>query len=142
MTRLTIRKKVSAGELWAGQCAERLSSCLRLVPTSKTYILRNILDSELVKLATTPDNALLTAEIAEVQDATARSRINGTLLSWKSQEEIHLLGILQLILSLILVSGRSMTDGRYHLHFISCILLTSYYSSLEASDWEFRPCSQ
>ncbi|KAJ3891310.1 MAGE-domain-containing protein [Lentinula edodes] len=107
---------------------------------SKTYILRSILHSTLISLAALPDEEILTAELDDASDeldddgTPAPSQIQGsrrprrsqstslspptctgTLLSFSSPtlpalENVAALGIQNVILSLILTSGRLISD--------------------------------
>ncbi|KAJ3806172.1 MAGE-domain-containing protein [Lentinula aff. lateritia] len=88
---------------------------------SKTYILRSILHSTLISLAALPDEEILIAELDdasdELDDSTSLSppTCTGTLLSFSSPtlpalENVGALGIQNVILSLILTSGRLMSD--------------------------------
>ncbi|KAJ3888960.1 MAGE homology domain-containing protein, partial [Lentinula edodes] len=81
---------------------------------SKTYILRSILHSTLTSLAALPDEEILTAELDDASDkldddgTPAPSQIQGSRRPRRSQSTT--LGIQNVILSLILTSGRLISD--------------------------------
>lgn len=85
--------------------------------SSKLYIVRSCLDAKLIRAATTQDNELQEAEMDDLVDrglATDKDEIPdrplGTLLAWKNMEPMALTGVLQLVLCLILVNGRSLPE--------------------------------
>ena len=94
--------------------------CSVAAPTgTKTYILRSVLDPQLIQLATVPD-----AEILEIEqeDAAAdeqhvkdddgnTSAATGAILAWQSGDSLGTVGLLYVILSLILVNGRALADS-------------------------------
>lgn len=52
------------------------------------------------------------------------SRSYGTIISWSKCDQLSPIGILYVILALILVSGRVMSDSTYSLACLTYILLT------------------
>ncbi|KAI0791274.1 MAGE family-domain-containing protein [Abortiporus biennis] len=86
---------------------------------TKTFILRSVLDPFLIEQATIPDKDILKSEQEEGfgfgdeddEDSQAASRATGSLFAWQSSDQVGNIGILYVILALILVNGRSMTDA-------------------------------
>lgn len=93
---------------------------------SKTYVLRSNLDPRIVAQAAN----VVEGETFEEDDATppeatsaknkAWAQDDGVLLNWKKSDQLQHLGILQVILSLILVSGRALADSLFH--FLSSVV--------------------
>ncbi|KAH9992547.1 MAGE family-domain-containing protein, partial [Russula compacta] len=81
---------------------------------SKTYILRSTLDPVLVERAATTNKRILEAEAADAPDdvdgAGPGVRTYGSLIAWNSADQLSALGILHVILALILVSGKVISD--------------------------------
>lgn len=76
--------------------------------SSKTYIIRSVLDAQLIKLANTPDPDILEQE---TKDGMPQALQTGAILSWDNTEPVEGHGILVVLLSLILVHGKSMPDS-------------------------------
>ncbi|KAJ7583842.1 MAGE family-domain-containing protein [Mycena floridula] len=88
------------------------------VSGSKTYILRSVLDPALIERACTAYPALI-AEEPEVDsdfDEDSCVRTNGSIISWSTSDQLGPLGIVYVILSLILVSGRVIGDAELRTH--------------------------
>ncbi|KAG9004065.1 hypothetical protein FRB94_002714 [Tulasnella sp. JGI-2019a] len=114
---------------------------------AKAYILRSTLPPALIKAASVKDNELLAAEIKDLQDLGLASegedddrtgRPQGVLLAWKSVEPVALTGVLQVILCLILVNGRSMPEAQlknqlkhFHLHWNSVFPMPGHETEKE-----------
>ncbi|KAG1745033.1 MAGE-domain-containing protein [Suillus paluster] len=85
---------------------------------SKTYILRSVLDPVIIEEAARTDERLYEEQIADSQedgdDDDDMPRSYGCIISWSTTDQLGALGVLHTILSLILVSGRSMTDLDLH----------------------------
>ncbi|KAG8844901.1 hypothetical protein FRB96_002790 [Tulasnella sp. 330] len=115
--------------------------------SSKSYVLRSTLPPALIKVASAKDNDLLTAEIQDLRDLglvgdneddDAREGPLGSLLAWKSVESLALTGVLQLILCLILVNGRSIPEPQlknqlkhFHLHWSSSFPMPAHHTEKE-----------
>ena len=82
---------------------------------SKTYILRSALDSVLIERTTSTNKRILEAEAAEAPDDVDGTdpgmRTYGCLIAWNSADQLSALGILHVILALILVSGKIISDS-------------------------------
>lgn len=92
--------------------------CDTAAPTgTKTYILRSILDPVLIELANAADPDLLAEERAEYEDAEVADELDlrsyGSILAWNSSDQLGTVGILYIILALILVEGRVLSDSKY-----------------------------
>ncbi|KAH7886758.1 MAGE-domain-containing protein [Phlebopus sp. FC_14] len=80
---------------------------------SKTYILRSVLDIAIIEQAAVTDERLLEEQIAEGPNEDYEDDIPrnyGSIISWSSADQLAALGLLHVILALILVNGRSMSD--------------------------------
>lgn len=90
---------------------------------SKTYMLRSCLHPLIIERAALTDEQILEQELADTpfddsddeddngaDDDERRPRPYGSLISWSTTDQLGPLGILYVILALILVSGRVMTD--------------------------------
>ncbi|KIJ67308.1 hypothetical protein HYDPIDRAFT_25776 [Hydnomerulius pinastri MD-312] len=81
---------------------------------SKTYILRSTLDIAIIEQAALTDERLLEEQIAEGpdhdDDDDDTTRNYGSVISWSSADQLGALGLLYVILALILVNGRSITE--------------------------------
>ena len=82
---------------------------------SKMYILRSALDPVLIERTTLTNKRILEAEAAEAPDDVDGTdpgmRTYGCLIAWNSADQLSALGILHVILALILVSGKIITDS-------------------------------
>jgi hypothetical protein len=91
--------------------------CLAVSQGSKTYILRSTLDPALIERAALTNKRLLEAEAADMPDdvdgAEQGVRPYGTLIAWNSADQLSALGILHVILALVLVSGKVISDSAY-----------------------------
>ncbi|EMD36010.1 hypothetical protein CERSUDRAFT_66377 [Gelatoporia subvermispora B] len=90
----------------------------RAAPTgTKNYILRSTLDPALIELANAPDPDLLAEERAEYEDAEGVDdldlRSSGSILAWNTADHLDAVGILHIILALILVEGRVLSDNDF-----------------------------
>ncbi|OCH91978.1 MAGE-domain-containing protein [Obba rivulosa] len=88
----------------------------RAAPTgTKTYILRSTLDPALIELANAADPDLLAEERVEYEDAEAVDELDlrtyGSILAWNTSDQLGTVGILYIILALILVEGRVLSDN-------------------------------
>jgi melanoma-associated antigen len=84
--------------------------------SSKQYILRSTLDSTIIEATSVYDIEIDDAEKAELalwRPNDEDCRPEGTLLSWKhgSANQLGTAGVLHVILALILVNGRVLTDS-------------------------------
>ncbi|KAH9168580.1 MAGE-domain-containing protein [Lactarius sanguifluus] len=81
---------------------------------SKTYILRSTLDPALIERAASTNKRIFEVEAADapddVADAEPGTRTYGSLIAWNSGDQLAALGILYVILALILVSGKVISD--------------------------------
>ncbi|KAI0321546.1 MAGE family-domain-containing protein [Amylostereum chailletii] len=85
---------------------------------SKSYILRSILDAGLIEHASHSDANILEAEMADapedIDEDEAGTRQYGSLLSWNGSDQLAALGILYVVLALILVNGKVVSDMDLH----------------------------
>ncbi|KIJ91541.1 hypothetical protein K443DRAFT_685927, partial [Laccaria amethystina LaAM-08-1] len=97
---------------------------------SKTYMLRSCLHPLIIERAALTDEQILEQELADTpfddsddeddngaDEDERRPRPYGSLISWSTTDQLGPLGILYVILALILVSGRVMTNGMSFLSF-------------------------
>ncbi|KIK95751.1 hypothetical protein PAXRUDRAFT_826703 [Paxillus rubicundulus Ve08.2h10] len=81
---------------------------------SKTYILRSILDISVIEQAALTDERLLEEQITEGPDDEDEDedipRNYGSIISWSTADQLAALGLLHVVLALILVSGRSISE--------------------------------
>ncbi|KAH9014476.1 MAGE-domain-containing protein [Lactarius hengduanensis] len=81
---------------------------------SKTYILRSTLDPALIERAALTNKRIFEVEAADapddVADAEPGTRTYGSLIAWNSADQLAALGILYVILALVLVSGKVISD--------------------------------
>jgi melanoma-associated antigen len=109
-----IKKK---GTCHAGRWC-RLTCCfVATTVSSKQYILRSTLDSTIIEAASVFDIEIEDAEKAELalwQPNSEECRPEYTLLTWRhgSADQLGMAGILHVILALILVNGRVLTDSK------------------------------
>lgn len=82
--------------------------------TSKSYILRSTLASELIENAAREDDSLREKEslVDEEEEDENAPQTFGTILSWCTTDQIGGLGLLYVILALILVSGHVLSDRK------------------------------
>ncbi|KIM31277.1 hypothetical protein M408DRAFT_327538 [Serendipita vermifera MAFF 305830] len=76
--------------------------------SAKQYIVRSTLDPELILLASTVDEHIQTQEEEDAADPEAT--VSGCILAWQTHDQIPAYGILCVILSLILVNGKTIPD--------------------------------
>lgn len=102
---------------------------------SKTYILRSCLDPILIERAAQTDVDILEEEAGdqsvlfpslfnsddegdveddEDDDAERVPKYYGSLISWTKGDQLGAIGVLYVILALVLVNGRVMTDSEWH----------------------------
>jgi hypothetical protein len=83
---------------------------------SKTYILRSTLNPALIERAAQTNKRIFEVEAAnapdKVDDAKPGVRTYGSLIAWNSSDQLAALGSLHMILVLILVSGKVISDSR------------------------------
>ena len=101
---------------------------------SKAYILRSTLDPVLIERATLTNKRILEVEAAEAPDdvdgAEPGMRTYGSLIAWNSADQLSTLGILHVVLALILVSGKIISDSASHVPFHPPFPSASYPSLL------------
>ncbi|KIP01274.1 hypothetical protein PHLGIDRAFT_97080 [Phlebiopsis gigantea 11061_1 CR5-6] len=86
---------------------------------TKSYILRSVLDPQLIKLATVPDDDLLRLEKGEfdadpelnAEDEYPVPEPTGAIIAWERGDQLQSIGLLYVVLSFILVHGRSISDN-------------------------------
>ena len=81
--------------------------------STKQYIVRSILEPELIQLACMQDR-----EIREQEDedlAIENARPSGSILAWETSDQVPAYGILYVILSLILVNGKTLPERKWSL---------------------------
>jgi MAGE family len=117
-----LRKKGAVRRLPIQRLSDRTSmriqlACLAVAQGSKTYILRSTLDPVLVERASQTNKRILEAEAADAPDdvdgAEPGMRTYGSLIAWNSADQLSALGILHVILALILVSGKVISDSTF-----------------------------
>jgi hypothetical protein len=87
---------------------------------SKTYILRSVLDPLIIEHAALTDEHLLEIEAADAPDEEEAdsddegfgSRYYGSVISWSKADQLGSLGIQYVILALIMVNGRVISDSK------------------------------
>lgn len=98
---------------------------------SKTYILRSVLDPLLIELAAQTDENILEMEAADAPSTDEEDendfgpRYYGSIISWSTADQLGPTGVLYIILALILVSGRVMSDSELYTIY-SCYLNCSF----------------
>src|SRR6266702_1877447 len=92
--------------------------CVAVSQGSKTYILRSTLDPALIERAALTNKRIFEVEAADapddVDDAEPGTRTYGSLIAWNSADQLSALGILYVILALILVNGKVISDSASH----------------------------
>ncbi|KAK0497975.1 MAGE-domain-containing protein [Armillaria luteobubalina] len=89
---------------------------------SKSYILRSVLNPTIIEEAAQVSEKILEQEALEEDDNDdddddeRGARSYGSLISWSHTDQIGSLGILYIILALILVSGRVLSDAELRAH--------------------------
>ncbi|SJL08717.1 uncharacterized protein ARMOST_12086 [Armillaria ostoyae] len=87
---------------------------------SKSYILRSVLNPTIIEEAAQVSEKILEEEALEEDDNDdddeRSARSYGSLISWSHTDQIGSLGILYIILALILVSGRVLSDAELRAH--------------------------
>ncbi|CAL1701870.1 unnamed protein product [Somion occarium] len=88
---------------------------------TKTYILRSMLDPALIERACAPNSAILNVEQTEGKvgtyndddddDNRVGTRSTGSIFAWHHADELGSVGILYVILALVLVNGRAISDN-------------------------------
>ncbi|TFK80919.1 MAGE-domain-containing protein [Polyporus arcularius HHB13444] len=87
---------------------------------TKTYILRSTLDPALIELACSPDADIRELEQKENRDDNQEfaeddnpigTRSTGSIFAWQNADQLPSIGILYVILALILVEGRVISDN-------------------------------
>ncbi|TFY72084.1 hypothetical protein EVG20_g934 [Dentipellis fragilis] len=83
-------------------------------PGSKTYILRSTLDSVIIEHAALTDESILEEEAADAPDDDSDdetgTRTYGSILAWNSSDELGAIGILYVVLAIILVNGKVLSE--------------------------------
>lgn len=81
---------------------------------SKTYILRSVLDSTIIEQAAITDERLFEEQMNDAPDEEADEELPrryGSIISWSTCDQLASLGILYVVLALILVNGKTMSDA-------------------------------
>ncbi|KAI0696984.1 MAGE-domain-containing protein [Cerioporus squamosus] len=87
---------------------------------TKSYILRSTLDPALIELACSPDADIRELEQKENRDENQEfaeddnpigTRSTGSIFAWQNADQLPSIGILYVILALILVEGRVISDS-------------------------------
>jgi hypothetical protein len=104
-------------------CSLQLINSAAVNTGSKTYILRSILDPVIIDRAAVSDEMILVEESADIPSDgddgdDFGTRTYGTIIAWTSSDQLGALGILHVILSVILVSGKVMSDGERQISFV------------------------
>ncbi|KAG8808901.1 hypothetical protein FRC17_003718 [Serendipita sp. 399] len=82
--------------------------------TTKQYIVRSVLEPEIIRLASIPDQEILEQEQEDL--AYEGAKPSGAILGWESYDNIPTYGILYVILSLILVNGKTLPEPSLKTH--------------------------
>lgn len=83
---------------------------------SKTYILRSVLDPIIIEYAALTYEEILEEEVVDQPDSDDEdedgfgSRSYGSIISWSTADQLGPIGLLYVILALILVNGRVISD--------------------------------
>lgn len=83
---------------------------------AKTYILRSTLDAAIIEQAALSDERLLEEELVEGpdddddDDDDDMPRNYGSIIAWSTADQLAALGLLHVILALILVNGRAISE--------------------------------
>ena len=81
---------------------------------SKTYILRSTLDATIIEQAASSDERLLEEELADGpdndDDDDDMPHNYGSIIAWSTADQLAALGLLHIILALILVNGRAISE--------------------------------
>ena len=83
---------------------------------SKTYILRSVLHPTLISYAALAYEPILEEEIADAPDSDDENGVAknyGSIISWSQADQLGSIGVLYVILTLILVNGRVMTESKF-----------------------------
>jgi hypothetical protein len=97
---------------------------------TKTYILRSILNPGLIEYAAQSDADILEEEAVDApsddddDESSSAFHHYGSIISWNTADQLGSAGVLYVILALILVSGRVMSDGAQFYSSIFNILST------------------
>lgn len=85
---------------------------------TKTWILRSVLDPRLISAAVTPDDAIKAVEQQpdsdeddDPDDSAVKSANTGAIVAWQNADQLSAIGILYVVLALVLVHGRAISDG-------------------------------
>jgi hypothetical protein len=84
-----------------------------VLASSKQYILRSVLDPELIRVACTPDDEIRAQEEADAAILDEDVPITGSIIAWQTSDQVASYGTLCVILSLILVNGKTIADCKY-----------------------------
>ena len=113
-------KKKGVSRRWPAAPARSLTLLTAASTGTKSYILRSLLDPSLIQKATAPDPDIRELEQAEFPDENEEfaeddnpvgTRSTGSIFAWHSSDQLASVGILYVILALILVEGRSISDS-------------------------------
>lgn len=120
------------GALWSLYHDFILLPLSKAAPSTKTWILRSALDPRLVSIATTPDDDIKAVEQEHTVDASdggedyddsfLRSDNIGAILAWQSADHLSAIGILYVVLALVLVHGRNISDSTFSVRLLPVFL--------------------
>lgn len=82
---------------------------------SKAYILRSVLDADIIEMAARTDEQLLDDELCQFplqEDPDPEEGITcyGSIINWSAADQLGAIGILYVVLALIMVSGGVLSD--------------------------------
>ncbi len=84
---------------------------------TKTFILRSVLHPSLIEIAASPDDDILRVDQADHTEDDdgdeGSSRCTGALLAWQNSDQLGSVGVLYVILALILVNGKTISDSMW-----------------------------
>ena len=86
-----------------------------MAASSKTFIVRSVLDPAIIERAARVDPQILACERKGLPDINRdededEDVADGAIIAWKKADQLAAFGTLQVVLSLILVSGRAIHD--------------------------------
>ena len=78
---------------------------------SKTYVLRSTLDAAVIEQTALSHERLLEEELVEgADDDDDMLRNYGSIIAWSTADQLTAVGLLHVILALILVNGRAISE--------------------------------
>ncbi|KAI0033586.1 MAGE family-domain-containing protein [Vararia minispora EC-137] len=104
-----------ASQLMQTQAQEAMGLKRKATATgAKAYILRSALDTDLITVAAQTDRVIMSEELdiaPAPPDDEVGARSYGSIIAWNAGDALSALGILHVMLALILVNGRVISDA-------------------------------